>query len=99
MSEPRDSPDRWERDTIIRLGARFEGLQGEVRRHSEEDEDAFRRIETSIKELRTEMGSKYVTKADFSPTRLIAYGLVGVIVMSVVTALVSLVVIGKVHTP
>jgi len=95
---------------LIKLGEQVSGLRRDVNHHAEYDEEIYRKIEaslrgirtdlaTSLKEQRADLEKKYVTKVEFSPTRMISYGLVALIVMSVVTALISIVVSGKVHTP
>lgn len=93
------TPDRWERDTLIKLGERFEGLRHEVTRHAEADEEVQRRIDNNLQAIRELLEKKYVTKDQFTPTRLIAYGLVALIVGAVVTAWLSIVVVGRIHTP
>lgn len=105
MPDPH-SPDRWERDLLIQLGEQFKGLRHDTNRHAEVDEEEFRKIDANFQTLRTAMETrearleaKFVTKTEFSPTRMIAYGLVALIVMSVVTALISIVVGAKIHTP
>lgn len=52
---------------------------------------AVKRIETQIKELRAEFGQSFVTQNEFRPVARIVYGLSGLLLMSVIVALVKLV--------
>lgn len=96
------TPERWERDQLIQLIEQVKGLRHDINHHARLDEDTYRKIDVNIEALRTSLDtrfrdSKYVTRAEFNPTRMISYGLVALIVTSVVTALISIVVSGKAH--
>lgn len=48
-------------------------------------------IESGFDELRKELKSEYVTKAEFEPVKRVVYGLIGIILVAVVGAIVALV--------
>lgn len=56
------------------------------------DKVTLRDVYDAINELRAEVGKNYVTKDEFNPVRMIAYGLVSVILMSVIGALIIVVI-------
>ncbi len=89
-------PDRWERDTLIQLSEQVKGLRYDVNRHAESDDEMYRKIDANFQTLRSSIDSKFVTKVEFNPTRLIAYGVVGIILTVVITALIRIVVGGKI---
>jgi thiosulfate reductase cytochrome b subunit len=46
-------------------------------------------IRKDLREICHKLDSKYVTKAEFNPVRLIAYGLVSVLLVAVISALIG----------
>ena len=46
-------------------------------------------IRKDLREICHKLDSKYVTKAEFNPVRLIAYGLVSVLLVGVISALIG----------
>ena len=50
-------------------------------------------IKDNIKEIKDSLDEKYVTKTEFSPVKLIAFGFVGIIVVAVMGSIIALVVI------
>ena len=50
-------------------------------------------IKDSIDEIKIALKNEYVTKSEFSPVKLIAFGLVGIILVAVMGSLIALVVI------
>jgi len=82
-----ESFNRWERDTLIQLVEQVKGLREEMNTHDESDRQMFQ-------SLRNILDEKYVTKADFGPTKAIAYGIVSVFMLAVLTAIAALVVMG-----
>lgn len=77
-------------------------LQGEIKKLDSLDKDV-KRIERTVEkisekidelkdELRAEVKDEYINNDKFEPVKLIVYGLVGLILVTVVSALLSLVV-------
>jgi hypothetical protein len=56
------------------------------------DKVTLKDIYDAVSDLRNEIGGKYVTKEEFAPVKAIVYGLVSLILISVVGALITLVV-------
>jgi hypothetical protein len=52
----------------------------------------FDRLEKSLNEVKKNTEANFVMKAEFTPVRQIVYGMVGLVMMAVVGALISLVV-------
>ena len=50
------------------------------------------RMQRDLKELKLESKEQYVTKAQFIPVQNLVYGMVGLILVSVITALLAIVV-------
>ena len=50
-------------------------------------------IKDSIDEIKIALKNEYVTKSEFSPVKLIAFGLVGIILVAVMGSLIALVII------
>jgi len=50
-------------------------------------------IKDNINEIKDSLDEKYVTKTEFSPVKLIAFGFVGIIVVAVMGSIIALVVI------
>ena len=50
------------------------------------------RMQRDLKELKHESKEQYVTKAQFIPVQNLVYGMVGLILVSVITALLAIVV-------
>ena len=55
-------------------------------------ENDLKYIKQDISEVKVKLDEHYVTKAEFDPVRNIVYGMVGVILLAVIGALVTLVV-------
>lgn len=58
----------------------------------ERDDVTIRDVYDLISEFRSEVAKKYVTKDEFDPVKMIAYGLVGIILVSVMGAFLVIVV-------
>lgn len=56
------------------------------------DKVTLKDVYDAVSDLRNEINSKYVTKEEFAPVKAIVYGLVSLILTSVVVALIALVV-------
>lgn len=60
---------------------------------------SLKNIESKVNNMDTKLDSNFITKdefeAKFSPVRNVVYGMVGIILLAVVTALVALVVLPK----
>lgn len=48
-------------------------------------------IETEVKEIKKKLESEYVTQDEFDPIRRVVYGMVGLVLLSVLGAIVALV--------
>lgn len=78
------------RDLLIRLDERTLSIEKRLNESSNANDSRITKIEKQIEE-------KCVTKEEFSPVRLVVYGLVGLILVAVVGALIGLVVIKNGH--
>lgn len=58
-------------------------------RRNEQPDVTLRDVYQSIEHLRREIADSYVTKAEFAPVKSIAYGVVGLILVTVVGALLT----------
>jgi len=54
-------------------------------------------VRIDLTNLRTEIATKYVTKDEFKPVRMVVYGMVGALLLAVVAAIVGLVLIVPRH--
>ena len=54
-------------------------------------ETAIRYIQRDIAEINIKLDDKYVTKDEFIPVRNVVYGLVGIILLSVIGAILTIV--------
>ena len=52
-------------------------------------------VEKDISELKKDLREQYVTRTEFEPVQRLVYGLVGLVLVAVVSALIGLVVIGQ----
>ena len=53
------------------------------------------RMQQDLKELKHESREQYVTKTQFEPVQRLVYGMVGLVLIAVITALLAIVVGGK----
>lgn len=97
-------------EAIIRIDERTQSMQrafddrtnfliGELQRiHSvlkeKADSSDVQEVKVKIDKVETTVETKFVTKSDFNPVKLVVYGMVGVILIAVLTAIVALVVVG-----
>lgn len=51
------------------------------------------RLERDVREMRQELKNEYVTKSEFEPVQKIVYGLVGLILVAVISAIIGIVII------
>ena len=89
-----DHHEEWKPDTLTRLIEQVNGLRRDTDRHERADEEMFQKIHLGIESLRALLETKYVTKEELTPTKAIAYGIVSVFMLAVLTAIAALVVIG-----
>ena len=74
------------RDLLIRLDERTLSIEKRLNESSSANDSRITKVEEYIEK-------KCVTREEFSPIRLVVYGLVGLILVAVVTALIGLVII------
>lgn len=74
------------RDLLIRLDERTLSIEKRLNESSATNDNRITKVEEYIEK-------KCVTREEFSPIRLVVYGLVGLILVAVVGALIGLVVI------
>lgn len=74
------------RDLLIRLDERTLLIEKRLNESSATNDSRITKVEEYIEK-------KCVTREEFSPIRLVVYGLVGLILVAVVTALIGLVII------
>ena len=55
----------------------------------ETNELSLRDIYDAVNDLRTEIGNNFVTKAEFLPVKMITFGMVGIIITAVLTAILG----------
>lgn len=60
---------------------------------SETNELSLRDIYDAVNDLRTEIGNNFVTKAEFLPVKMITFGMVGIIITAVLTAILGNVIV------
>lgn len=84
----------WKPDILTQLFEQVKGARREIGEHAVRVEQMDARLETAIKELKTSVEEKYVTQEEFKPIKLIAYGIVSVFMLAVLTAIAALVVVG-----
>lgn len=90
-----DTDDLTTRELIIRFSERQQGILRALERLQKEMATLSERHATKEDLVRLEAKlNTYVTRTEFAPVRTIVYGLVGIILSAVATALVALVVIG-----
>ena len=79
------------------VSTQFEGQAAERLGLERFMRDEFKEMRQVIKEefadLRKELKEEYVTQDEFAPVRNVVYGMVGVILLSVIGALIALVII------
>lgn len=84
------SPDKKVQDTLARLDKTIALIQkdvGYVTRSLDEQREVFINLENTIRQ-------NYVQQSEFKPIKTIVYGFVGLILTSVVGALIALVITG-----
>lgn len=59
----------------------------------ETNELSLRDIYDAVNDLRTEIGNNFVTKAEFLPVKMIIFGMVGIIITAVLTAILGNVIV------
>jgi len=59
----------------------------------ETDKPSLRDIYNAVNDLRDEVGNNFVTKVEFLPVKSIAYGMVGIITIAVLTAVIGQIII------
>ena len=59
----------------------------------ETNELSLRDIYDAVNDLRTEIGNNFVTKAEFLPVKMITFGMVGIIITAVLTAIIGNVIV------
>jgi hypothetical protein len=59
----------------------------------ETNELSLRDIYDAVNDLRTEIGNNFVTKAEFLPVKMITFGMVGIIITAVLTAILGNVIV------
>ena len=74
------------RDLLIRLDERTLSIEKRLNESMTTSDSRITKVEEYIEK-------KCVTREEFSPIRLVVYGLVGLILVAVVTALIGLVII------
>ena len=57
-------------------------------------DERTKQFEKDLEEVKSLINNNYITRAEFIPVRNIVYGLVGLILTAVTTALITLVVVG-----
>jgi outer membrane murein-binding lipoprotein Lpp len=85
-----DSVSKTER-LLVKV-TRLETEVGHLRNDMEKMAKSIGGIKEDVNDLKEMMDSRYVTRTEFEPIRNIIYGMVGVVLLAVVTALVALVV-------
>lgn len=80
--------DQWSPDQRTLLSARVDFLVEKVT-------DMGRRMEGQLNKIEQAQVQDYVTRDEFKPVRLIVYGMVGIILAAVLTAIIALVIGGK----
>lgn len=78
------------RDLLIRLDERTLSIEKRLNDSTSNNDNRITKVEEYIQ-------NKCVTHEEFSPIRLIVYGLVGLILVSVMGALINLVIIKSNH--
>ena len=53
------------------------------------------RMQIDLKEIKKESGERYVTKEQFEPIQKLVYGMVGLVLVAVITALMAIIVGGQ----
>ena len=53
------------------------------------------RMQSDLKEIKKESGERYVTKEQFEPIQKLVYGMVGLVLVAVITALMAIIVGGQ----
>lgn len=74
------------------VGSRMDRLETTLSRSVDEIKETLLRFQTEVRGEVTSMKSQYVTQDQFTPVRNVVYGLVGLILTTVIGALVHLVV-------
>lgn len=72
---------------------RITRLERQMLEMERESIEKLTRLQSSVEELKTRI-PEWVTRVEFTPVKIIAYGLVSIILTSVFTAIVALVVTG-----
>jgi hypothetical protein len=85
--------------TVSEIGRRLARVEDDIERleiQAARHATAIGGVRGSVEHLRKE-SAKWVTQSDFQPVQRIVYGIVGLILVAVVTALVGLVLKGGAH--
>lgn len=72
---------------------RITRLERQMLEMERESIEKLTRLQSSVEEVKTRI-PEWVTRVEFTPVKIIAYGLVSIILTSVFTAIVALVVTG-----
>lgn len=85
-----------DRELLIQIGTKLEGLSEVVRETRQNVVDLDRRMEASVTELNKKVGAmedrmseRFITKEEFEPVKKIVYGLAGLLLTALILAMIG----------
>lgn len=89
-----------DRELLIQIGTKLEGLSEVVKETRQNVVDLDRKMETSVAELNKKVGSmedkmkeRFITKEEFEPIKRIVYGLTGLLLTALILAMIAQVIV------